>query len=87
MRFCIVDKPGTISVREMQSLFESSCRKNDIIGRCTHLDTVQDAEGLQYADEETDTLWLGFALGLRCAERIVKAKSPHHCGQDAKEEE
>jgi hypothetical protein len=26
-----------------------------------------------YMNPETDTFWLGFALGMRCAERVQKA--------------
>lgn len=29
-----------------------------------------------YADPDTDTMWLGFALGMRCQERLNRVATP-----------
>ncbi len=62
------DGDGTITVAEMRTYFERSIKGTplgtmDINGEFDH-----------YMDADTDTLWIGFALGMRCAERISKPK-------------
>jgi hypothetical protein len=68
-RFDIQDRPGCIMVDEMRSLFErcinetKSFAENFALGRCFGV----------YIDSQTDLMWNGFAIGMRCAERIAKA--------------
>ena len=78
MDLVITDRPGVISVEKMRELFELSIAQTDVLQRNACLDVMPNKQGLQYADRETDTLWIGFALGLRCGERIARAKGGRH---------
>lgn len=78
----IKDKPGCITVAKMRQHFETSIKDTPVFRDNTPLGVVQlNGEFSHYANSETDTMWLGFAIGMRAAERlashahqIVKAK-------------
>lgn len=68
----IKDVPGRITVDEMRRYFEKSVNDTACLKANTPLGVVNINENfLHYATPETDTMWLGFALGMRCAERVA----------------
>lgn len=70
----MVDRPGVIPVETMRRYFEDAVTNTRPLASSTPLGVVSvNGEFSHYADEDTDTLWLGFALGMRAAERIAKA--------------
>ena len=69
------DRPGVIPIAVMRAHFESAMKGTphfqkqplgimEINGQFSH-----------YMNPETDTLWLGFAIGMRCAERLANEKA------------
>lgn len=67
----IKDKPGCITVAEMKRHFEEAINSTPVFKANTPLGVVSvNGEFSHYADSETDTMWLGFAIGMRAAERI-----------------
>lgn len=75
--FDINDRPGCITKAEMRVLFEKVITSTPAFAGNTPLDIVTiNGEFSHFANAETDTMWLGFALGMRCAERRQKAISP-----------
>jgi hypothetical protein len=70
----IVDKPGVIPKAVMREYFEKAVNDTPALRASIPLGIVE-INGVfsHYADSETDTFWLGFALGMRCAERVGKA--------------
>ena len=72
----IKDRPGCITVAEMRSHFETSVNSTPVFKANTPLGTVE-VNGVfsHYADPYTDTMWLGFALGMRAAERVNAARA------------
>lgn len=69
----IKDRDGAMPIRLMRDYFERSIRSTAALSS-QPLD-VQEGEQFAYANEETSLLWNGFALGMRCAERIQKASA------------
>lgn len=68
----IKDKPGCISVAEMRSHFAAAVNNTPAFKANTPLGAVCiNDEFSHYADADTDTMWLGFALGMRTSERIA----------------
>lgn len=71
----IKDLPGRITVAEMRSLFEKSINDTAVFKANTPLGVVTlNGEFSHFANPDTDTMWLGFAIGMRCAERMAAAK-------------
>jgi len=71
----VADKPGKISKAEMRAYFENGVNNTPALKANTPLGVVTvNGKFSHYADPETDTMWLGFALGMRCAERVQAAK-------------
>jgi hypothetical protein len=70
----IADIPGRITKKLMRHYFEGIINNTPALKANTPLGivTVND-EFRCYADPDTDTMWLGFAIGMRCAERIAAA--------------
>lgn len=68
-KFDVRDRPGCISTDEMLKLFERCVRETPSFRENMPLDRVFG----NYADPRTDSMWLGFAVGMRCAERIAAA--------------
>lgn len=74
----IVDKPGCISKAVMRGYFERVVKDTPAFKDTTPLgQIVVNGEFSYYADRDTDTLWLGFAMGMRCYERVHTHKEAH----------
>lgn len=70
----IKDKPGRITVAEMRSYFEGAINNTPALKANTPLGAMEINDTFShYLDSDTDTMWIGFALGMRCAERIAAA--------------
>lgn len=70
----IKDRPGCITKEAMREMFEQAIRGTRCLSP-TPLGAIEvNGEFHHYAVPNTDTMWLGFALGVRCAERVAKAK-------------
>ena len=70
-KLVIKDRDGVIPIRLMRDYFERAMRSTDKFSS-QPLGTLE-GEQLAYANDETSLLWTGFALGMRCAERIHQA--------------
>lgn len=72
----IKDRPGCITVAEMRSHFETSINSTPVFKANTPLGAVM-VNGVfsHYANPNADTMWLGFALGMRAAERGNAARA------------
>ena len=67
----IEDRPGCMPKAVMRKLFEHAVKSTPAIAGNTPLGVVTiNGEFSHFANPETDTMWLGFALGMRCAERL-----------------
>lgn len=70
----IKDKPGRITVAEMRGYFEGAVNNTPALKANTPLGAMEINEQFShYLDADTDTMWIGFALGMRCAERVAAA--------------
>lgn len=68
----IKDLPGRIPVAEMRRYFERAINDTPSFKANTPLGTVEiNGQFSHYFDADTDTMWLGFAIGMRCAERLA----------------
>jgi hypothetical protein len=73
-RFDIRDRSGCIATETMRALFEQCIRDTPSFRQTMPLDHLPgDGTFGYYVDPQTDSMWLGFAIGMRCAERITKA--------------
>ena len=71
----IKDKRGAISKALMRHYFEGVINGTGTLKSRIPLGAVDVAgEFAHYSDSKTDALWFGFALGMRCAERVAAAK-------------
>ncbi len=70
----IKDRADTISKADMQRAFEASVNNTPTLKHATQIESAVTTDGVidYYGDETTNTLWAGFALGMRCAERLAK---------------
>lgn len=69
----IVDSPGKISQDDIRTAFKEMVRSEPLITHTTPLGTVVINGGFShYANSVTDTLYLGFAIGMRRMERMLK---------------
>lgn len=70
----IKDRAGTISKAEMQRMFEKAVSDTPALKATAEIDSAVMTDGVidYYADEKTNALWAGWALGMRCAERLSK---------------
>ena len=72
--FDITDRPGCISKEKMRQCFEAAVAQTAVLKTSTPLGAVtMNGKFSHYANSETDTMWLGFALGMRCAERLFSS--------------
>ncbi|MDH1472915.1 hypothetical protein N5F13_00270 [Comamonas thiooxydans] len=72
----IKDKPGCITVAEMREHFERGISNTPVLKACTPLGTVEiNGKFSHYFTPETDTMWLGFAYGMRMAERVAAQRA------------
>ncbi len=71
MSIVIKDLEGRITVARMKVLFEQSIRDTPVFSDTTPLNVFEiNGKFSHYMNADTDTMWLGFALGMRCAERL-----------------
>lgn len=76
MMLQIKDRPGCISAAEMREHFERTVTETLVIKKNTPLGAITvNGEFIHYADPDTDTMWIGFALGMRAAERVAAARA------------
>lgn len=67
----IKDKAGCIAKEEMRKHFEKIISDTPAFRDNTPIGTMEiNGEFRHYMDATTDTMWLGFAMGMRCAERL-----------------
>lgn len=73
----IKDRPGAPSVATMRTLFEQSVQQTPALERRFPLG-VMEVNGAfsHYMDDHTDTAWIGFAIGMRAAQRIADTGVP-----------
>lgn len=72
MLFRVKDVDGRITVAKMRGLFEQSIRQTPTFRDNTPLGIMEiNGQFSHYMNATTDTMWIGFAIGMRCAERIV----------------
>jgi hypothetical protein len=70
----IKDRDGVLPVSTMKLMFEQTINQTAALKRNTGLGTFEiNGEFSHYVEPDTDTMWLGFALGMRCAERLLRA--------------
>lgn len=75
-KIMIVDGPGKMPVDDMRMLFEQCIINTGALAQNTPLGIMEvNGKFHHYMDPDTDTMWLGFALGLRCAERLEKQRT------------
>ncbi len=68
----IKEKPGAAPVAEMRKIFEKGIRDTPVLAKSTPLGIMEvNGKFSHYMDPDTDTMWIGFALGYRGAERIL----------------
>lgn len=73
MSMNIADKPGCITKAEMRPLFEKSIQDTPAFRDSTPLGAVTvNGAFSHYVDPDTDTMWIGFCLGMRVAERLSR---------------
>lgn len=78
----ITDSPGKIPVSEMREHFEKAINQTPQFKANTPLGIMEiNGKFSHYMTPDTDTMWLGFAIGMRCAERL--AKSAPSAGEQA----
>lgn len=71
----IRDRPGVLTTDFMHQCFESAIKSTPHFKNSASLNYVK-SQGTffsHYVDDAVDKLWLGFAIGMRCAERLLKA--------------
>jgi hypothetical protein len=68
-KLAVKDRPGTITVSEMRLMFEAAVNATGKLNGLP-LEACKQNGQFHYTNTETDCAWFGFALGLRCAERI-----------------
>ena len=67
----IKDRDGFISAKLARHYFERAVRENAFLA--TPLDCTVGADGLvEYVDPKTHAMWVSWALGMRCQQRIDK---------------
>jgi hypothetical protein len=75
----IKDRHGFISAKLARHYFERAVRENAFLA--TPLDCAVGADGLvEYADPKTHAMWVGWALGMRCQQRIEMEMSAQDVG-------
>lgn len=69
----IVDKEGCFTKKEMRERFEEFVKTTSALSGNTPLGSLNmNGEFVYYMNKDTDTLWLGFALGMRVAQKLLR---------------
>jgi hypothetical protein len=69
----VKDRPGVISSKVLRVYFERAVRDTEAFATHFPLDSVTRDGSTEYVTPATQSMWLGFAIGMRCAERIAAA--------------
>lgn len=69
MSIVVKDKEGAIKVDSMRNFFEQSVTQTEVLKKNFPLGR-DDLSGA-YLNYKTDLLWSGYALGMRCHERLI----------------
>ncbi len=74
----IKENPGSMPVEQMRDYFERAIKNTKVFADSTPLGIMEiNGKFSHYMDPHTDTMWLGFAIGLRCAERMsITGRAP-----------
>lgn len=69
------DRPGAMSQKVMRHYFEDAVKQTEVLAKRVHIGLVTvEADGaVVYADPVTQAMWVSWALGMRCAERLQAA--------------
>lgn len=60
----------TIERESIRSIFEEVVKKSPLLSKNTPLGIMEiNGEFSHYMDPDTDTMWIGFAMGMRAAEK------------------
>jgi len=79
--FVIKDRPGVMPTKLMRHYFEGAMNQTGVFADRIHLDSSTEADGtLTYGDDMVQMLWVGWALGMRCAERIDREQRAQDVG-------
>lgn len=71
----IRDRPGVIPAETIREWFERAIRDTPILkGHGLSKMTRPDGSFWAYRDGHVNRLWIGFAVGVRCAERLLNAR-------------
>ena len=63
-----------MNLEEIRALFEATVKGSKRLVKSTPLGTMEiNGAFHHYMDPDTDTMWLGFALGVKAIERLEKA--------------
>lgn len=77
----IADKPGCITVEAMRQHFENQIRNTPAFAQNTPLSVITvNGAFSHYADPDTDTMWLGYAMGMRRQDRIARTSATEAAG-------
>lgn len=69
----IRDRPGCITVDELRTQFEAAVRQVGVLARRLPLEAeVVAGQFRRYYYTDTDMAWIGFAIGMRNAERLTR---------------
>ena len=79
--FVMKDRPGFRTQKLMRHYFESAVKQTAVLAARVQLDCTVGADGaVTYAHQDTQTLWVGWCLGMRCAERIEQEQAAQDVG-------
>lgn len=71
----VTDRPGALPTSQIRSLFERSVQSTPALSSVYPLEVANlDGAFIHYRNPETQNLWVGFSLGMRCAERMAKVQ-------------
>lgn len=77
----IKDRTGFSTQKLMRRYFEGAVKQTEALAKNVHLDCMVAVDGtVEYADPKTQALWVGWALGMRCAERIEQEQRAQDLG-------
>lgn len=84
-KLVVKDRSGVLPIHRIRAYFEEAVRQTGNL----HSQPMEVAEGEQfaYANAETNIFWLGFAIGMRCSERVLRAQMAAQIRHDANQVE
>jgi hypothetical protein len=69
-KLVVQDVPGKITVADMRLMFEAALTSTDKLKGISLEPCEKCSDQFYYKHPSTNHAWFGFALGLRCAERV-----------------